>query len=76
MSFIKDENNNYKEPEYIIQHKQKFNKEPNIIGMFWNNPKKLIDGIIEAIDENKPYDEYKMLSKDEQKSFDKGELVF
>jgi len=60
----------------VKKHKEKFGTEPNIIGMFWHDQEKVMDGIIEAIDENKPYDEYKMLSKDEQKSFDKGELVF
>ena len=53
-----------------------FNKEPNIIGMFWNNQDQLIDNIVEAIETNKPYNEYELLSKEEQKAFDDGELLF
>ncbi len=36
----------------------------------------LIDGIAEAIDSGKPYDEYEKLSEDEQKAYDDGGLVF
>lgn len=60
----------------IKEHKQKFNKEPNIIGMYWNNPNLVIENIIEAIKTNKPYDEYELLSKEQQKAFDDGELLF
>ena len=60
----------------IKQHKEKFGIEPNIIGMFWNNPQAIIDNIIKAIETNKPYDEYELLSKEEQKAFDNGELLF
>lgn len=60
----------------IKEHIKKFNKEPNIIGMFWNNPEQLIDNIIKAIEDNKPYDEYELLSKEEQKAFDDGNLFF
>ena len=60
----------------IKEHIKKFNKEPNIIGMFWNNPEQLIENIIEAIETNKPYNEYNLLTKEEQKAFDKGELLF
>ena len=60
----------------IKQHKEKFNKEPNIIGIYWNNPSLVVDNIIKAIETNTPYDEYELLSKEEQKAFDDGELLF
>lgn len=60
----------------IKEHKEKFGIEPNIIGMFWNNPDKLINNILKAIEDNIPYDEYEMLSKDEKKAFDDGDLLF
>lgn len=53
-----------------------FNKEPNIIGMFWNNQEQLIENIKKAIETNKPYNEYNLLSDEEKKAFDKGELLF
>lgn len=53
-----------------------FNKEPYIIGMFWNNQKQLINNIIKAIKDNKPYNEYELLSDKEKKAFDSGDLVF
>jgi len=58
------------------QHKQKFGKEPYIIGMFWNNSEKVAEGITNAIETNKPYDEYELLSDDEKKAFDDGDLLF
>lgn len=75
--FIEDDTNKevfYKKELDI--HIKKFNEEPNIIGMFWNNPSLVIDNISKAIKDNKPYNEYELLSKEEQKAFDKGELVF
>ena len=60
----------------IKEYIRVFNKEPNTIGMFWNNQEKLINNIIEAIETNKPYNEYELLSKEEQKAFDNGELLF
>lgn len=60
----------------IKEHKQKFNKEPNIIGMYWNNQNLVIENIIKAIETNTPYNEYNLLSKEEQKAFDNGELLF
>ena len=60
----------------IKEHKEKFNKEPYIIGMYWNNPEQVVVNIIEAIETNKPYNEYDLLSKEEQKAFDDGTLLF
>ena len=53
-----------------------FNKEPYIIGMFWNNQEQLIQNIEKAIKDNKPYNEYELLSDEEKKAFDSGELFF
>jgi hypothetical protein len=60
----------------ISEYIKAFNKEPYIIGMFWNNQQQLIQNIINAIKTNKPYNEYDLLSDEEKKAFDKGELLF
>lgn len=62
--------------DLIKKYFEKFNKEPYIIGMFWNNQEQLILNIEKAIKDNKPYNEYELLSDDEKKAFDNGELVF
>ena len=54
----------------------KFGVKPNIIGMFWNKPIKILDNIVKAIEDNKPYNEYNLLTKEEQTAYDKGELLF
>jgi hypothetical protein len=60
----------------IKTYKEVFKEEPNIIGMFWNRPDIIISNIIKAIETNKPYDEYELLSDDEKKAFDDGDLLF
>lgn len=60
----------------IQYHMKKFKKEPIIIGIFFDNPRQEYLNIIKAIKDNKPYDEYELLSKEEQKAFDDGELLF
>ena len=60
----------------IQQHKKKFGVEPKTIGMFWFDNEKLIENIIKAIEDGKPYDEYEMLTKEEQEDFDNGQLLF
>lgn len=60
----------------IKEHIDKFKKEPYIIGMFWNNQEQLILNIEKAIEDNKPYNEYDLLSDEEKKAFDNGELLF
>ena len=57
-------------------HKEKYGVEPNVIGLLWRDIDKQIDLLIEAVEGDKPYDEYKMLTKEQQKAFDKNELVF
>jgi len=60
----------------IKLHKQKFNKEPYIIGMFWNDTETQIDYIVNAIKDNKPYNEYELLSDIDKKAFNEGSLSF
>lgn len=62
--------------DLVEKYFEKFNKEPYVIGMFWNNQQQLIQNIINAIKTNKPYNEYDLLSDEEKKAFDKGELLF
>lgn len=57
-------------------YKDNFGKEPYIIGIFWNNQERLILNIEKAIKDNKPYNEYELLSNEEKKAFDNGELLF
>jgi len=58
------------------KHVEKFGVEPNVIGLLWNDLDKQIDLLIKAIEDDEPYDEYQMLSKEAQKAFDKNEIVF
>jgi len=58
------------------KHIEKFGVEPNVIGLLWNDLDKQIDLLIKAIEDDEPYDEYRMLSKEAQKAFDKNEIVF
>lgn len=60
----------------IKEYIKVFNKEPNIIGMFWNDPKQLEDNLKKAIEINTPYDEYELLTDEDKKAFDKGLLLF
>ena len=62
--------------DLIKKHIDKFSKKPIIKGIFWNNQEQLIQNIEKAIYDNKPYNEYELLSKEEQKAFDNGELLF
>ena len=57
-------------------HKEKYGVKANVIGLLWHNIDKQIELLIKAVEGDKPYDEYKMLSKSEQKAFDKGDIVF
>ena len=54
-------------------HKQVFGVDPVIIGLNWDNAEDLI---VEAIQNNVPYDETKMLSPEELKMFNDGKLFF
>ena len=58
------------------EHFKKFGIETKEIGIQWDNEKQLIDNILNAIETNKPYNEYNLLSKEEQKAYDEGSLLF
>jgi hypothetical protein len=60
----------------VKEHIKKFGVEPRVIGMFWSEQELLFNGIADAIDDGKPYDEYEKLSKDQKKAYDDGGLVF
>lgn len=60
----------------IKEHLKAFNKEPYIIGMFWNNTQQLEYNIQNAIKTNTPYDEYQLLTDEDKIAFDKGLLLF
>ena len=62
--------------DLVEKYFEKFNKEPYIICMFWNNQQQLIQNLTNAIETNKPYNEYDLLRDEEKKAFDKGELLF
>jgi hypothetical protein len=53
-----------------------FKEEPNIIGLYWHDNDILFNNLAKAIETNKPYNEYDLLSDDEKKAFDNGNLLF
>jgi hypothetical protein len=61
--------------ELMKEYLDKFGKEPNIIGMF-RNPAELDKNLRESIKKGEPYDEYKLLTKEEQKAWDAGDIDF
>ncbi len=62
--------------EIIKEHIKKFGIEPVMIGKFWDDNVRLFNNIADAIDNNIPYNEYNLLTKEQQKAFDAGELLF
>lgn len=60
----------------IKEHLDKFGVEPLVIGMFWNNQELLYGKIELAIENNNPYNEEKLLSKEELIALKSGGLVF
>lgn len=62
--------------ELELSHYDLFGVIPYIIGYYRNDIEKLIESIIEAIETNKPYNEYELLTDEEKKAFDDGELLF
>lgn len=57
-------------------HIKKFKAKPIFVGKYWKDKGILIDEIEKAIINNKPFNEYDLLSDKEKKAFDSGELVF
>lgn len=76
IEILEDEYSNDFIDKNIEAYIEIFNKEPNIIGMFWNDPKQLEDNLKKAIEANTPYDEYELLTDEEKQAFDKGMLLF
>lgn len=62
--------------EATDSHIEKFGKEPNIIGMFWNDIDYLIAKIEDSIKQNIVYDEFELLSDSQKKSFIDNKLFF
>ena len=62
--------------DIIKKHFDIFGVMPIVIGMFWDDIEKETQNIENAIKTNKPYNEYDLLSDEEKKAFDKGELLF
>jgi len=57
-------------------HKEKFGKDPILIGLYFYDPEQTKKNIRNAIKTGKPYNEYELLTDDEKKYYDKGDLVF
>ena len=55
------------------EHFEKFGVDAVLIG-YKGTPLDTAERIENSIEKNKPYDEYKMLSKDDRLLYDKGEL--
>ena len=62
--------------DIIKKHFDIFGVMPIVIGMFWDDIEKETQNIENSIKDNKPYNEYDLLSDEEKKAFDKGELLF
>lgn len=71
--FFETEN---QQPKFIIDYIIKFGEEPNVIGMFWNEPAILQQNIENAIKTGKKYNELDLLTNEQRKSFLKGDLLF
>ena len=63
-------------PQFIKDHIEKFGKEPETIGMFWDDFEAFEEGVKKAIEDDKPYNEYEMLSEEEKRLYDNEELFF
>lgn len=58
------------------EHIQKFNVEPIVIGINWNNIDAIIEGIEKALETNKPYAEHDFLSEEALEAYNNGNLLF
>lgn len=72
---INDNKKIEREGVYLEYYKM-FGKDPNIIGMFWRDIELLEKNIQKSIKDNKKYDEYEFLTKEEKELYDKGDLFF
>lgn len=62
--------------ELVEEYVKVFGKEPNIIGIYWNNFDRLEENISNAIKTKKPYNELDLLTDEEIKLYNKGKLMF
>ena len=59
----------------VLKHIKLFGVEPNCIGLIQDSER--FDELLkETIEKGELYDEYKMLSEEEKKAYNKGELLF
>jgi len=58
------------------EHLDKFGVEVKLLGLYRYDKNKLYDNIVKAIEENKPYNEYNLLTKEERIAFNSGKLLF
>ena len=59
------------------QYKEKFNEDFDLFGLYWNDPQKNFDILLECIEKNKPFSE--VLSDEELNLIEeakKGNIVF
>ncbi len=59
-----------------LEYFNKFGKDPETIGMFWNDLETVELNMRNAISNNVEYNEYNLLSDDMKKAFDNGDLLF
>jgi len=62
--------------DLVQEHISKYGIKPVVIGMFFNDVDKVIDGIADAVEGDKPYNEYELLTDEEKKLYDEEKLVF
>ena len=62
--------------EIMQSYIEKFGKEPVVIGMFWQDPDRLNQNLLDAVMTGKEYNEYELLSDEDKKDFDDGNLLF
>ena len=58
------------------EHKKKFGSYPKKIGMIGLDEEDVLNDISKAIEDNKPYNEYNLLTNEDKKAYDNGSLVF
>ena len=57
------------QPKELTEYIKKFGKEPNLIGMV-RSPDALMAALADAVKKGVPYDQYQLLSKENQKAYD------
>ena len=59
-----------------LEYFKKFGKDPETIGMFWNDLETIELNMRNAILNNVEYNEYNLLTDEMKKAFDDGDLLF